>query len=561
MLADKCVIPYYFGHTSPASLQPEHTILPWNVNLLRAATGKGTLTIITSLLVIVGVALPILLSIHLAQKEAIGSEEERALFYALDVMNRSELVADQIDAGIKKLVAVPSGDPCSPARQALMRKLDLSSSYIQAIAHVSGNRIVCSSLGTEVTGLDIGPVDMVRPAGVTIRLNVEFPFAKGSTFLVVERDGYAAIIHKDLPINVATNVSGILLGTFAYPEQRVITAQGVIKPQWMGASVKGSVMFVDNDYVVAVVASNRYFIRTICALPIAELNKHIYATSMTLVPVGLLGSFLFAWAVIYITRMKTAMPAVIKSALKREEFFLVYQPIVELATRKWVGAEALIRWRRMEGELVRPDIFIPVAEDCGLIQLISRYVVNRISSDVSDLFRRYPEFHIGINLAASDLHDEATVTMLRGLAAATGARPNNIMVEATERSFTNHDLASGVISQLRADGFPVAIDDFGTGYSSLAFLERIKLDYLKIDRSFVETLNTTAATSDVILHIIEMAKSLKLEMIAEGVETEAQEQFLRERGVKYAQGWLYAKPMPFHDLLVGLKKSASDPSA
>jgi sensor c-di-GMP phosphodiesterase-like protein len=515
--------------------------------------GKRTLTIITALVVMVGIAVPIVLSIYLARHEAIDSEKSRARAYALDVIARSEAVTDQINDGIDKLVAARTSDPCSLSNQALMKQIDLSSSYIQAIGYVFGNRMVCSSLGSEITGLELGPVDMVRKSGAKFRINVEFPFAKGSKFLVVERDGYAAIIHKDLPIDVTTNVEGISLATLSYPELNILTSRGVIKKEWLQLFASGDTTFVDHDYVVAVARPKRHMIAAISAVPVAELNKKIYSISLVLVPFGLLASVLFAWAVFYLAKLRTAMPAVIKSALKRKEFFLEYQPLVELSTGRWIGVEALIRWRRMDGEIVRPDIFIPIAEDSGLIRQISQYVVCHIASEAAELLRRRPDFHIGINLAADDLHEEETVFMLRELAASMGARNRNFIIEATERSFTDHKVAISVISKLRSEGFPVAIDDFGTGYSSLAYLERIQLDYLKIDKSFVETLDTDSATSEVILHIIEMAKSLKLEMIAEGVETEAQAQFLRERGVRYAQGWLFGKPMSLSAIIAGLE--------
>jgi len=230
---------------------------------------------------------------------------------------------------------------------------------------------------------------------------------------------------------------------------------------------------------------------------------------------------------------------------------------VELETGRWIGAEALVRWHRPTGEEMRPDLFIPYFEEKGLIGDLTDKVFDMLAADVGTDLKGRDDFYIAINLASEDLRGDRVAGLIDTLLARTGCAARHFAVEATERGLIDAREGNQALQAVRDRGVCAALDDFGTGYSSLAYLQKFPLDYIKIDKSFVDSIATEAATSSVVVHIINMAQDLKLGMIAEGVETEEQARFLAERGVAYGQGWLYARPMPWAQLRAGLENQTS----
>ncbi|KQW51536.1 MULTISPECIES: EAL domain-containing protein [unclassified Roseateles] len=505
------------------------------------------------------IALPIVLSIQLARTQGLDEQLDLARAYAEGLVQRADAAADGIDEAVHTLAAIADTDRCSGAHLAAMRDILVSQSHLQVVGAVSGDAIVCSSLG-RTEPIPIGPVSLVTSRGVGIRPSVTLPFARDQQFLVVEAGGFVAVLRKELLLDFTTVAPDVSLALYARSTGATLSARGHLDEDWVKATRNGASLAAPmNGYAVATHASRRYETGAIAAIPLDHAHQRSVRFGMVLVPVGLLAGVCLAGAFLYLSKLRLRPATGIKLALQRREFFMAYQPVVELATGRWIGAEALIRWRRPNGEIVRPDLFIPIAEESGLIVQITQRVMELIGRDANRLFGAFPDFHIAINLSAADLHDIDMPQRLRRLAAKTGAQNSNLIAEVTERAFVQVDRARSVLSELHQFGVDIAIDDFGTGYSSLAHLESLKLDYLKIDKSFVDSLATESVTRHVIDHIIEMAKSLDLKMIAEGVETEAQAQFLREHGVQYAQGWLFGKPIAFRELVDRLKLQSLDP--
>jgi diguanylate cyclase (GGDEF)-like protein len=234
----------------------------------------------------------------------------------------------------------------------------------------------------------------------------------------------------------------------------------------------------------------------------------------------------------------------LRKAVEQGEFSLWYQPIVELRTRWVVGAEALVRWEPPGRGVVPPGEFIRLCEDSGLIVPLGEWILRGVCAQIRAWERAgYETPRLSVNLSARQLRQRGIVRTVQDILAETGVRPGALAIELTESLLMEPGgTTERRIRELAELGLSLAIDDFGTGYSSLSYLKNFPVSTLKIDRSFIVDVTTSADAAAITTAIIALARAMELDVVAEGVETKAQASFLRERGCQKAQGYLYGRP-------------------
>jgi len=238
------------------------------------------------------------------------------------------------------------------------------------------------------------------------------------------------------------------------------------------------------------------------------------------------------------------------TALEQRQFFLSYQAQV-LASGEVIGLEALLRWRHPQRGLVSPASFIPLAEESGLIVRIGRWVLETACMQLARWAAEPARagLSISVNVSARQILDDRFVDDVLEVLASTGADPGRLKLELTESSLlVDVEAVIGKMNTLKARGIGFSLDDFGTGYSSLAYLKRLPLEQLKIDQSFVRDILDDANDAEIARLVIMLAASLGLVVVAEGVETEAQREYLAGLGCARYQGYLFARPLPIAEL-------------
>ena len=503
---------------------------------------RKRLIIASALAALVGVAAPLALAMHLAKERAMQGEQERLRFlasYALERAQRTLVSAGDALRSVEPLDVAP----CSPAHIERLRRTTITTRSVDDIGYVENGMLRCSASGMQAVPIRVTPPAFTLRNGMGVDFDLHpvvsggrrmVGLAHGAHKALIEPVRFAdVIVDHDIQMAVALAHGGVL-GTLHQPD-----------PALVRALLSGSALRNGDLHTIL----RRDGLTAVVMAPRSKLDARLAREHAVLLPIGLLMAAFMAGLVAWLSRRRLSLLGELKIALERKEFFVHYQPIIALATGACVGAEALIRWRRPDGSMIRPDLFIPVAEEAELILPITDQVIACVIADMRAALLADRELHIAINLCASDIETGRVLDVLERALAGTGIEAQQIWLEATERGFINVEAARATIEKARARGHAVAIDDFGTGYSSLSSLQNLPLDALKIDKSFVDTIGTDAATSSVTPHIIAMARTLNMLIVAEGIETQQQADYLLERKVEFGQGWLFAKAQPAAEFL------------
>jgi len=448
--------------------------------------------------------------------------------------------------------------PCSDAELGFFRDLIFQSDYLKDAGRIHGGKIECSAaqgrLLQPASEFEPGPAQTDATAGNRKLVPIYDPSLKrsgieeGSVFVVF--GSLLPIVEESLPVHLAVDPADA-------------SSPGMSKQPSSGAFGDKVSEYVirEGDTLVAKRCSALLSNCVTASLGVGEAQKaEIVVIGSTSVLGGIICAFA-ALSLLFLRRRSISMDQQLRRALAGDQLNVVYQPIVDLANRRIVGAEALTRWTTEEGTAVAPDVFIKVAEQHGFIGLITKFVLRRSLKEFREVFEKIPNFRLNINVAAADLVDPKFLPTLDQIVAEAEVRPNKVVLEVTESSTASREAAMESIRELRRRGHGIYIDDFGTGYSSLSYLLYLSVDTIKIDKAFVRAIGTDAVTVAILPQIIAMARSLNLGVVVEGIESEGQADYFSTDNIRiYGQGYLYGRPVAAQEFLklVGLAPNAPE---
>lgn len=432
---------------------------------------------------------------------------------------------------------------CSPDHLQLMQESAVARPYIRAIGYWRATERQCGA--GFIQGLAFTPphASRIYDSGVIAWWPDEETEVGGVQLFVMRFGEHDVVIDPRLLINI-TPLEQQKAGLWVEGLLMISTEAQTDLPHPESLEFGLTVDSVNRRILSRFSLGTIFPIDVVAQQPINELWQRYSATLLTAGVLVLLLLLLWGGIVLRYSRQRFSLPTELRDAILHGHIKIKYQPIINMQTRSCSGAESLARWVREGGEEVSPDVFIPIVEKAGLCTELARAMLQGILLEMGEHLKKHPEFTINLNLSAQDLETDQMLDCLEEELTKAGVTASSIGLEITERALVDNDVARQRIHKLRQRGHKISIDDFGTGYSSLSYLESFELDVLKVDKSFISAIETHGVTSNVITHIIDMAKSLQLDVIAEGVESDHQAMWLVRQNVLLGQGYAFSKPLP-----------------
>jgi Predicted signal transduction protein containing sensor and EAL domains len=422
--------------------------------------------------------------------------------------------------------------------------------YIADLLYADGREFLCSTTGTPDTPYTISAANYQRQPDVSIYYYRDTPFYAGYKMTYMQLGHYVVVVNPLTYSEVMSSDRSLAWGVFDTVTNAFFSVSEQANQNELKTLIGDNTLAFQNEgRFYTIVRSDKRPIAAIVSTTNQRFYEVLYHQATLTLPLGMISSIiiLLMWSR---TRREFNSPGrLLHRALNKRQLCLHYQPIIDIKSNVCVGAEALLRWPGFNGPVMSPVEFIPLAEEEGMSERITDYVVEEVFSDLGPFLACNPHIYISINLSATDFHSSRLIAMITDKARHYNVRAQQIKIEVTERGFIDVPKTTPVIQAFRQAGYEVAIDDFGTGYSNLHNLYSLNVDILKIDKSFIDTLTTNSTSHLIVEHIIEMAQSLRLKTIAEGVETAEQVTWLNKRGVQYCQGWHFAKAMSPQDFM------------
>lgn len=505
-----------------------------SLNVIRKGAPWGTILLAGLAGLISSLLLDQVIAVQIVDAQ-LRTYAEGLLTHALDVAHASRRALVDVNTSGRAL--------CSDKDLDAMRRLSFTSEYLRDVGRLQDGKIACTALwGRLSPAIQLPPAQRIQDGGALLWADVEnigslkvkvSMSSQGTGIVFTAPTAFKAYEDSQAPFSARLVTRD---GQHVFRSYKATAQLGAPFPSplpWYDLDPRRTTWSCDGELDICIVAAGHAGISSLSTGPVLAL--------------GLLGAMAggsIGYAAALRSRSSISVQQQIRRALAAGRLQVVYQPLVRMTDMKVIGAEALARLTDEQGNFIPPEIFIKIAEDMGVIGQITRSIIHQSFRDRRTELSGEPEFHISINLSATDIVDSSLRAHLDQESAHFGVPPERVALEITERSTLPRDRMIAGMNMFRESGYQFYIDDFGTGYSNFAYLAQLPISGIKIDRMFIRAIGTNSINSTIVENLCAIAKKLNIQVVVEGVE--AQEQAAYILGLlpdAIGQGFLYGKPM------------------